>query len=247
MKTRLALVTLLTVAAAPALAQSPAANVKPRAVVELFTSQGCSSCPPADKLMSELAKDPTLIILTLPVDYWDYLGWKDTLAHSAFTYRQKAYSAMRGDRQVYTPQAVVNGLAHAVGSDRAQLERAVAATRGSAGALSFEIAILRKPGGFTVECPKQSLDGVAHLWAMPFVNERIVQIGRGENGGRSVAYVNVVRAVTRIGECRGPSSAAVEVPAASLTEDADGLVVLLQSGSEKKPAQVLAAARAMQR
>src|SRR3979411_1410028 len=77
---------------------------EPRAVVELFTSQGCSSCPPADKVIGELAKDPSIIALSMPIDYWDYLGWKDTLADSRFSARQKAYSRMRGDRDVYTPQ-----------------------------------------------------------------------------------------------------------------------------------------------
>src|SRR5690349_13684536 len=81
-----------------------------RAVVELFTSQGCSSCPPADHLLSELARDPNIIALTLPVTYWDYLGWKDTLGSAAHSARQKAYSMARGDRKVYTPQVIVNGI-----------------------------------------------------------------------------------------------------------------------------------------
>src|SRR5437016_13539242 len=80
------------------------AHADPRAVVELFTSQGCSSCPPADRIIGELAKDPSIIALSLPIDYWDYLGWKDTLADARFSARQKAYSKMRGDREVYTPQ-----------------------------------------------------------------------------------------------------------------------------------------------
>jgi hypothetical protein len=238
---------LFSVLALPAAAQSPVAEPKVRAVIELFTSQGCSSCPPADKLMADLAKDPTLIVLSLPVDYWDYLGWKDTLAHSAFTYRQKAYSAMRGDRQVYTPQAVINGVAHAVGSDRAQIERAFVATRGVSGAMAHEIRIVRRESALVVECPPRAADaGAAHLWALPFAKERSVQIGRGENGGRSVTYVNVVRGLSRIGECRGDPGV-VELPASILPADADGVVVLMQSGTEKKAAQILAAARRMNR
>src|SRR5690242_12063202 len=101
------------------------ASADPRGVVELFTSQGCSSCPPADKLLGELAKDPSLVALSLPIDYWDYLGWKDTLADSRFSARQKAYSAVRGDRDVYTPQAIVNGAAHVIGSDRTSIEGAI--------------------------------------------------------------------------------------------------------------------------
>src|SRR5919201_2209698 len=101
------------------------AHAEPRTVVELFTSQGCSSCPPADQIVGELAKDPSVIALSIPIDYWDYLGWKDTLADSRFSARQKAYSHMRGDRDVYTPQAIVNGATHVIGSDRARIEGAI--------------------------------------------------------------------------------------------------------------------------
>src|SRR5262249_5492099 len=111
------------------------AHADPRAVVELFTSQGCSSCPPADKIIGELAKDPSIIALSLRTDYWDYLGWKDTLADARFTARQKAYSKARGDREVYTPQAVVNGEAHVIGSDLPGIESAIGATRKTDGVM----------------------------------------------------------------------------------------------------------------
>src|SRR6202020_153696 len=84
-------------------------GAEPRALLELFTSQGCPSCPAADKLLGDLATDPTLIALSDPIDYWDYLGWKDTLASPAHSARQRAYARMRGDREVYTPQIVING------------------------------------------------------------------------------------------------------------------------------------------
>src|SRR6476646_3078322 len=117
------------------------AHADPRAVIELFTSQGCSSCPPADKLLGELAKDPSVIALSLPIDYWDYLGWKDTLADSRFSARQKAYSHMRGDRDVYTPQAIVNGAAHVIGSDRARIEGAIKDTKKADGVMSVPISM----------------------------------------------------------------------------------------------------------
>ena len=101
------------------------AHADPRAVIELFTSQGCSSCPPADKVIGEFSKDPDVIALSMPIDYWDYLGWKDTLADSRFSARQKAYSYVRGDRDVYTPQVIVNGSAPVIGSDRAGIEGAI--------------------------------------------------------------------------------------------------------------------------
>src|SRR6201996_5702342 len=103
------------------------AHADPRAVVELFTSQGCSSCPPADKVIGELAKDPSIIAISMPIDYWDYPGGKAPLADSGFSARQKPYSRVRGDREVYTPQAVVNGSVHVIGSDMAGIESAIGA------------------------------------------------------------------------------------------------------------------------
>src|ERR1700749_3365671 len=117
------------------------AHADPRAVVELFTAHGCSSCPPADKLMGELAKDPSIIALSMPIDYWDYLGWKDTLADSRFSARQKAYSQMRGDRDVYTPQAIVNGSVHVVGSDRASIEGAIDQTKKNEDVMSVPVSM----------------------------------------------------------------------------------------------------------
>src|ERR1700677_1544476 len=117
------------------------ALAEPRAVVELFTSQGCSSCPAADKIMGELAKDPSIVALSMPIDYWDYLGWKDTLADARFSARQKAYSHMRGDRDVYTPQAVVNGSIHVIGSDRAGIEGAIGETDGAGEVMSVPVSM----------------------------------------------------------------------------------------------------------
>ena len=105
-----------------------------KGVVELFTSQGCSSCPAADALFVKLAKRSDLIVLTMPVDYWDYLGWKDTLATPGNTARQKAYAKSRGDGQVYTPQAVINGQIHVNGSSESQIENALRKTSGKADA-----------------------------------------------------------------------------------------------------------------
>src|SRR5829696_2954953 len=126
------------------------AHAEPRAVVELFTSQGCSSCPPADQIIGELAKDPGVIALSLPIDYWDYLGWKDTLADSRFSARQKAYSRMRGDRDVYTPQVVVNGSRHVIGSDRARIEGAMTETKKADGVMSVPVKMSLSGGQLTV-------------------------------------------------------------------------------------------------
>src|ERR1700684_4346361 len=101
---------MVAAAATWSLSASAGPSVASPVVLELFTSQGCSSCPPADALLAELAKNPSFVAVSLPVDYWDYIGWKDTLASPAFTQRQKDYSAARGDGQVYTQQIVVDGI-----------------------------------------------------------------------------------------------------------------------------------------
>jgi hypothetical protein len=108
-------------------------------VLELFTSQGCSSCPAADRLLGAMARKPDVVALSLPVDYWDYIGWKDTLASPLSTKRQKAYAAMLGSRQVYTPETVVNGLSEAIGSDGDAIQRAIEATRGRDDALTLRV------------------------------------------------------------------------------------------------------------
>ena len=105
------------------------AQAEPRAVIELFTSQGCSSCPAADKLAGEFAADPGVLVMSLAIDYWDYLGWKDTLALHGHSERQSAYAASRADREVATPQAVINGVVAVVGSDMAALPRLLAMAR----------------------------------------------------------------------------------------------------------------------
>src|SRR5262250_3337382 len=115
-------------------------HAQTRAVIELFTSQGCSSCPAADKLVGEFASDPTLVTMSLPIDYWDYLGWKDTLADPRNSARQRAYSHVRGDREVYTPQVVVNGSLHALGSDRDAIEAAISQTHKN-GALALPVGM----------------------------------------------------------------------------------------------------------
>src|SRR5215467_15450664 len=128
------------------------AQAEPRAVVELFTSQGCSSCPPADKLLGELTADRSLVAVSVPVDYWDYLGWKDTLADPRNSARQKAYAHARGDGQVYTPQVVVNGILHALGSDKAAIEVAIAASRKN-GAMCLAPTLTVTDGRLNVTVP----------------------------------------------------------------------------------------------
>src|SRR5215469_12477201 len=121
-----------------------------QAVLELFTSQGCSSCPPADRLIGQLANDPSLIALSIPIDYWDYLGWRDTLANPAHSARQRAYARARGDGQVYTPQIVVNGATDALGSDQAAVERAIVQANHKAGVMSLPVDLAVNNGALDI-------------------------------------------------------------------------------------------------
>jgi len=125
----------------------------PRAVVELFTSQGCSSCPAADAVLGELSRDPSLVTMSLPIDYWDYLGWKDTLALHGHSDRQRAYAEVRGDREVYTPQVVVNGVVHVLGSDKAAIEKAIAQTRRNPAVLALPVTVAIVDGKVAVNVP----------------------------------------------------------------------------------------------
>ena len=132
-------------------------SAEPRAVLELFTSQGCSSCPAADKLLGEFAADPTLIAISLPIDYWDYLGWKDTLALAGHSAPPEGLCGQRGDREVYTPQVVVNGTAHVLGSDKAAIERAIASDAKRRGALSLPVRSRSRTASSASRCRRAPL------------------------------------------------------------------------------------------
>ena len=161
-----------------------------RAVIELFTSQGCSSCPAADKLLSELKDDPSLVALILPIDYWDYLGWKDTLANPGHSSRQRAYARVRGDRQVYTPQIVVNGSMHVLGSDRDAIERTIAQTDQKPFVMSLPVALSVAGGNLNVAVKAKDGDHTGgEVWLCPVSRAVPVAIGRGENRGNPFGVV----------------------------------------------------------
>src|SRR3984957_13137937 len=221
------------------------AHADPRAVVELFASQVCSSCPPADKIIGELAKDPSVIALSMPIDYWDYLGWKDTLADARFSARQKAYSQMRGDRDVYTPQVVVNGSVHVVGNDRAGIEGAIGDTRKADGVMSVPVSMTLAGKQINVSVAVSSKGPAAmhgEIWIGSISKEIPIAIGRGENRGREVTYYNVVRNLLKVGDWNG-SSGSWTVPLENISrEGVDAAVVYIQDGSRDRPGPMLGAA-----
>jgi hypothetical protein len=220
------------------------AHAEPRAVVELFTSQGCSSCPPADKVIGELARDPSVIALSMPIDYWDYLGWKDTLADARFSARQQAYSRVRGDRGVYTPQVVVNGSAHLVGSDRSGIEGAIGDTRKADGVMSVPVSMALAGKQITVSVASSKGPAVMHgeVWICSISKEVSIAIGRGENRGREVTYHNVVRNLLKVGDWNG-SAGSWTVPLENISRDGvDAAAVYVQDGNRDKPGPMLGAA-----
>jgi hypothetical protein len=221
------------------------AHADPRAVVELFTSQGCSSCPAADKIMGELAKDPSIVALSMPIDYWDYLGWKDTLADARFSARQKAYSLVRGDRDVYTPQVVVNGSAHVIGSDRAGIEGAIDDTKKVDGVMSVPVSMTLTGKQINVSIPASARGPAAmhgEIWIGSISKAIPIAIGRGENRGREVTYYNVVRNLLKVGDWNG-NAGSWTVPLENISRDGvDAAVVYVQDGNRERPGPMLGAA-----
>jgi hypothetical protein len=218
------------------------AEAEPRGVVELFTSQGCSSCPPADKLVGEFAHDPSLISISLPIDYWDYLGWKDTLADPRNTARQKAYSKVRGDREVYTPQVVVNGTVHALGSDRSAIEQAIIKSHQNASVLSLPVTLSVTGDRLTITVPPASaLGNQAEVWICGVAKAVTVAIKRGENQGKTITYHNVARRWIKVDAWNGKEHTWT-VPVRDFGEDVDGAAVMVQTGTVEKPSAVLGAA-----
>jgi hypothetical protein len=217
----------------------------PRALLELFTSQGCSSCPPADKLLGEFGKDPSIVALSLPIDIWDYLGWKDTLALAGHTARQRAYAEVRGDRQVYTPQIVVNGSMHVLGSDRAAVERVIAQTDHNPAIMSLSVLLSARDGDLMVAVKSVTGEQVAgEVWLCPITTAIAVAIGRGENRGRRLTYHNVVRGWRKLGDFAGTDSSWT-VPLSEIeNDDADAAAVVVQEGTKEKPGIILGAALA---
>jgi hypothetical protein len=222
------------------------AHADPRAVVELFTSQGCSSCPPADKIIGELAKDPSIIAMSMPIDYWDYLGWKDTLADARFSARQKAYSRMRGDREVYTPQAVINGSTHVIGSDRTGIEEAIDTTLKGNEVMSVPVTMTQSGKQLTVSVAASKVPAAAHgeVWICSISKSVPVSIARGENRGRELTYYNVVRSLVKVGDWNGtPGSWTLPLDNVE-REGVDAAVAYVQDGSRDKPGPMLGAAYA---
>jgi len=195
-------------------------------VVELFTSQGCSSCPPADRLLTDLAEQEGVIALSLHVDYWDYIGWKDSFARAEHTARQRAYARAAGDRMIYTPQMIVGGVHRVVGARAMKVVNAIDAHAAAPAAVT--VTLEREGDTLLVEAEATAAaPGEMVVQLVRYRPEATVKIARGENAGHTFSYSNIVTEWDVVSEWTGAD-------ALSLMLDAPGsepaVVIVQQAG-----------------
>jgi len=237
----LALLTL-SASAAQAQGESLPPEDRPVVVVELFTSQACPSCPDADVIAAELDTAPDIIVLSWPVDIWDYLGWEDTLASTENTRRQAQYNGRFGLRWPYTPELVVDGRSHLAGNQReavlTRIEDARAETR-----VRVPLRVRMSDGRLVINvgnAPAEMIDALGTIWLIPYSDHNDVEVGAGPNAGRMLSYVNVAEMAVPISQWGGSPVILRHQLDPPLGEGPDGYVVLLQ---KHRNGPILGAAR----
>ncbi|MEL6598888.1 MAG: DUF1223 domain-containing protein [Pseudomonadota bacterium] len=194
-------------------------------LLELFTSQGCSSCPPADAYLNELAEDPDIVALSLHVDYWDYLGWRDAFASPTMTARQKGYAYARGSRSIFTPQMIVQGQFQAVGHNRSAIATAIEEFKSAPRVAT--ITLTTKDGMLAITLAAQKPEaakGKVHL--VTYAHPQTLQVFGGENRGRSITYANVAKSWMTLGTWDG-EPVTMTAPLPSMMR---GVAVFVQNG-----------------
>lgn len=223
-------------------------------VVELFTSQGCYSCPPADAVLRELGNRPDLVTLAYHVDYWNYLGWRDTLGRQENTERQRAYMQALNSRSVYTPQAIVNGRVEMNGANRESLLRTLKEMALAGAGVSVPVAAWATSDGFAIEAgapaPADDPDpngagktnpDKAYLLLVSFRAPQAVAIPTGENEGKTITYWNPVSGVQSVGLWHG-KPVRFELPASALPRGEGGVALLQEVDAQGLPGPILGAA-----
>lgn len=209
----------------------------PIAVVELFTSQGCSSCPPADALLSKIGARPDVIALAYHVDYWDYIGWTDTFGNPAFSDYQRAYAAARGEKRIYTPQMMINGQTDVVGSRAADVERTIAGA-----SLPLVVKIARQNDMLTIDIAADARFGPAGLWLVTYKQSAQVAISKGENENRQIDYTHVVTQRQILGMWEPDTGARLKLPLIDLLgPNSDGAAIIVQQDRRGLPGRILGA------
>ncbi|MEM9106272.1 MAG: thioredoxin family protein [Pseudomonadota bacterium] len=226
-KKLIGIVFAVTAIAAFAGPETRAGDAAPVGVVELFTSQGCNSCPPADAVLGELARQGDLIALSYHVDYWNYLGWEDTLSSKESTDRQYDYARTLGRKSVYTPQVIVNGRDHINGADKQGINKKVSAFDKSGRGLTVPIEATMEGDKIKINIGEGA--GKADVIIVYFDRENAVDIERGENGGRNLVYWNSVRDIQTVAMWDG-DAVELDLPAHMMSgKGYDGCAVLLQT------------------
>lgn len=220
------------------------AQAEPRypIVVELYTSQGCNSCPPADAYLGSLKARRNIVALSFHVSYWDYLGWRDTFALEEGTARQQRYAQTLGERTIYTPQIVVGGLYHEVGSRHKAVDyaiRKIAVAQRGDDQENVSVAFREMPAGTLVVDIGEGrvFNRNVTIWLFVFDAYHEVRVKGGENGGRVLGYHNVVRQIRDLGEWYGKARS-VSLDLAQLSQAGEGVAVVVQ---EKDSGRVLGA------
>lgn len=223
----------VSMAVGSALAQDvpqPPAPVPAPVVVELFTSQGCAACPPADAFLAELSRDPAVLPLALHVDYWDYIGWSDRFAKAAFTARQKAYAHAAGQRMIYTPQMIVAGRIEIAGTKPRHVRAAIAAEQNRSAVMRIDLAA-QADGGVRVRLtPLAPIEPSTEVIVVRYAPLRETEITRGENAGHTFHYVNVVTDWAVLGTWDGQAPAEFDIPAPSEPQPGAVLVQAVDKG-----------------
>ncbi|HWA17659.1 MAG TPA: DUF1223 domain-containing protein [Devosia sp.] len=226
-------------AAALAVAPVPAAELRqqPKAVLELFTSQGCNSCPQADALLTKLSQRKDIITLAYHVDYWDYVGWADTFGSAENSEFQREYARSWGSTRIYTPQIVVNGRMGVIGSRSGEVDDAITDAK-----LDLPVSLAVNGGMLEVTVGARSDAREATIWLVTYKDSEVVSIERGENAGKTMNYTTIVTGRQVLGMWEPDRGSHLKLPLKELMADgSNGAVILIQEEAEGLPGPILGA------
>ncbi len=216
-------------------------KVFPKAVLELFTSQGCASCPEADRILDNLGKRKDIIALAYHVDYWDYIGWKDIFAHADNSSLQRNYSKSLEIAHVYTPQLIINGTYDVVGSKENEIERLIKNAK-----LLIPIEIGFDEKYLQISIPEDKASPEALIWLVCFSEFAEVEITKGENKGKKLTYSNIVNSRRALAMYHPTNGTTIKLPLSEIMqENDDGFAILLQEDNNGSPGRILGAASFM--
>lgn len=205
---------------------SASAEVTSPKVYELFTSQGCSSCPPADKIASNYADDPNVLVLSYHVDYWNYIGWKDPYSSERSTQRQRDYASAWNTRRIYTPQTIIQGQHDIVGSNGSKIKKQLAEENANGW---VKVALTRKGNQLNYSLPASTVSN-ASIWLVTYDTQTGNSVPRGENRGRNLSHRNSVTHISNLSPWDGKAL----TNAIALPNDSDGVALLVQTSGHGK-------------